>query len=72
MQLVKDFQAYEKDNFQKFTTYGTKTVNGVLKRNILKLEFCDTMLGKVGKGNQAISVVTLWRPHIVFRFPWAK
>uniref|UniRef100_A0A182TQL6 AAA+ ATPase domain-containing protein n=1 Tax=Anopheles melas TaxID=34690 RepID=A0A182TQL6_9DIPT len=44
MQLVKDFQAYEKDNFQKFTTYGTKTVNGVLKRNILKLEFCDTML----------------------------
>uniref|UniRef100_A0A6E8V0M9 Dynein heavy chain 10, axonemal n=1 Tax=Anopheles coluzzii TaxID=1518534 RepID=A0A6E8V0M9_ANOCL len=56
MQLVKDFQAYEKDNFQKFTTYGTKTVNGVLKRNILKLEFCDTMLGKVGKGNQAISV----------------
>uniref|UniRef100_A0A8W7PMI7 AAA+ ATPase domain-containing protein n=1 Tax=Anopheles coluzzii TaxID=1518534 RepID=A0A8W7PMI7_ANOCL len=56
MQLVKDFQAYEKDNFQKFTTYGTKTVNGVLKRNILKLEFCDTMLGKVGKGSQAISV----------------
>uniref|UniRef100_A0A182Y3M8 Dynein heavy chain tail domain-containing protein n=1 Tax=Anopheles stephensi TaxID=30069 RepID=A0A182Y3M8_ANOST len=44
MQLVKDFKGYEKDNFQKFTTYGTKTVNSVLKRNILKLEFCETML----------------------------
>uniref|UniRef100_A0A182K9N2 Uncharacterized protein n=1 Tax=Anopheles christyi TaxID=43041 RepID=A0A182K9N2_9DIPT len=44
MQLVKEFKEYEKDNFQKFTTYGTKTVNSVLKRNILKLEFCDTML----------------------------
>uniref|UniRef100_A0A182NRZ8 AAA+ ATPase domain-containing protein n=1 Tax=Anopheles dirus TaxID=7168 RepID=A0A182NRZ8_9DIPT len=44
MQLVKHFQEYEKDNFQKFTAHGTKTVNGVLKRNILKLEFCETIL----------------------------
>uniref|UniRef100_A0A182QX06 Dynein heavy chain tail domain-containing protein n=1 Tax=Anopheles farauti TaxID=69004 RepID=A0A182QX06_9DIPT len=44
MSLVKHFQEYEKDNFQKFTAHGTKTVNGVLKRNILKLEFCETML----------------------------
>uniref|UniRef100_A0A182IR22 AAA+ ATPase domain-containing protein n=1 Tax=Anopheles atroparvus TaxID=41427 RepID=A0A182IR22_ANOAO len=44
MQLVKEFKGYEKDNFQKFTVHGTKTVNSVLKRNILKLEFCDTMI----------------------------
>ncbi|XP_058060896.1 dynein axonemal heavy chain 10 [Anopheles bellator] len=44
MHLVKDFKEYEEDNYQKFTARGTKTVNSVLKRNILKLEFCETML----------------------------
>ncbi|XP_052562272.1 dynein axonemal heavy chain 10 isoform X4 [Culex pipiens pallens] len=41
IQLVKNIREYEKDNFQEFTVYGTRTVNSVLKRNILKLEFCE-------------------------------
>ncbi|XP_050088792.1 dynein axonemal heavy chain 10 [Anopheles aquasalis] len=55
IQLVKAFKDYEQDNFQKFTARGTKTVNSVLKRNILKLEFCETILEleKVKKGPKA-------------------
>ncbi|XP_053669700.1 dynein axonemal heavy chain 10 [Anopheles nili] len=44
MQLVSNFKEYEKDNFERFIGYGTKTVNSVLKRNILKLEFSETIL----------------------------
>ncbi|XP_058811885.1 dynein axonemal heavy chain 10 isoform X1 [Topomyia yanbarensis] len=39
--LVKNIRDYEKENFQQFTAYGTRIVNTVLKRNILKLEFCE-------------------------------
>ncbi|XP_055533348.1 dynein axonemal heavy chain 10 [Wyeomyia smithii] len=41
MELVMKFREYEQDNFQQFMTNGTRTVNSVLKRNILKLEFCE-------------------------------
>lgn len=46
IQLVKNIREYEKDNFQEFTAYGTRTVNSVLKRNILKLEFCEPVYGE--------------------------
>lgn len=46
IQLVKNIREYEKDNFQEFTVYGTRTVNSVLKRNILKLEFCEPIYGE--------------------------
>lgn len=48
LMLVKNIRDYEKDNFQQFLGYATRTVNSVLRRNILKLEFCEPIFGKTG------------------------
>ncbi|XP_055585528.1 dynein axonemal heavy chain 10-like [Uranotaenia lowii] len=41
LQLVTNLKDYEKDNFQEYSAFATRTVNSVLRRNILKLEFCE-------------------------------
>ncbi|XP_062558011.1 dynein axonemal heavy chain 10 isoform X2 [Armigeres subalbatus] len=41
LMLVKSIRDYEKDNFQQYLSHATGTVNSVLRRNILKLEFCE-------------------------------
>lgn len=46
LMLVKNIRDYEKENFQQFLAYATRTVNSVLRRNILKLEFCESIFGK--------------------------
>lgn len=44
--LVKDMREYEKDHYEKFTALATSTVNNVMDRNILKLEFSNQIITK--------------------------
>jgi dynein heavy chain, axonemal len=44
--LMADIGQYEKDNFEEFLSNATATVNRVLKRNLLKLEYYDAAVSE--------------------------
>lgn len=44
--LMNDLNAYERENYDKFLAKGTQVVNTILKKNIIKLEFCHLSAGK--------------------------
>lgn len=43
--LVNELDAYERENYDKFLARGTKVVNTILKRNVIKLEPCHSVAG---------------------------
>jgi dynein heavy chain, axonemal len=47
--LVADINEYEKENFKEFNAKGTFIVNKELKKNILRLEYNDTAIGRLKK-----------------------
>lgn len=44
--LVNDLNNFERIKYEQFLAVGTKTVNGALKSNVLKLEFTDVSYGE--------------------------
>ncbi|XP_055618804.1 dynein axonemal heavy chain 10 isoform X2 [Toxorhynchites rutilus septentrionalis] len=70
MKLVESIRDYEKEKFQEFMAYGTRIVNSILKRNILKLEFCEPIFEleqekQVARSKKAARSKTSRRPSVL-------